>query len=109
MNMQETQGGEQPQQSPEEQLLGVSRAISTWGLNLEKVNEGAESDGNTKSKIIKAVEELQGITLNEEQQQALDEIKEMNLSTGIDTNRIQELAKKFKPAEEVDKSSSSTM
>lgn len=81
--------------SPQQQLEDVGHAIFNWANNLQKVDKGEESDGHTQSGVIQKVEKLQNVTLNPDQQTAIEEITEMSLATGINPQRIKELAIKF--------------
>ena len=85
----------QLEMSPEQQLDNVGKAIAAWAVNIENVDAGADSDGNTKRAILSRVEGLQDVTLDAEQQEAIGKIRDMSLATGIDTNKIRELAKLF--------------
>ena len=81
--------------SPQQQLEDVGHAMRNWANNLQNIDEGKESDGHTQSGVLQKIGELQDVTLNPDQQTTIEEITEMSLATGINPQRIKELAIKF--------------
>jgi len=78
----------------------IGKVINAWATNTEGIDAGNDSDGNTKKKIFDLVEGYQNLPLTDKQKTALEEIKEMSFSTGIDPSKIRQLVEHFIPPNE---------
>jgi hypothetical protein len=73
----------------------VSRTIWLWAENIDLANTTGGSNGISKSIVMNKLLAIPSEELTEEQTAAIQEIKKMDFSTGINTDRIRELARLF--------------
>lgn len=78
----------------------IGQAIRNWSNNLIGIDQGLQSNGNTRAKIQEIIEGFgPKLALDKQQTKALDEILAMKLNQGIDSERIEVLANLFYPKE----------
>lgn len=73
----------------------VQETIEKWGENIQLIDSGGGNNGYSKKMVLEQLANLSTEDLTSEQSGAIEEIKNMSLATGIDPERIKELAKLF--------------
>ena len=88
--------------TPKQQIEGIGASIRSWADNIEGINTGKKPTEANRSAILTKVEASEEGTLDEAQKEAIEQIKVMDFSTGIDTAAIKVLAERFSPPPETE-------